>query len=333
MILLLGATGYIGQGFARALRRRKDSFIPLSRRAFDYTRFEFLFDYVRKIKPELVINAADYAANSHGNTNELDRVEMLHANTLLPQTVSRVCGMTNTPWGQVSSGSIYSGAKVFDHGRMRVERDLNGPAVRKLFELHPEKFFGFTELDEPNFSFKFAPCSFYSGTKALAEEAIRHQNQNYIWRLRLPFNEQEDACNFLSQVRQSPEVYGAINSLSHLDDCIGACLGLWERRAPFGIYNITNPGTITAQELVRMIQRILKYSPRLETCLDEWESRSFQMKQPRSDCILDVSKLLRTGVELRNVREALQQALEKWQSKTFETDKSLAQRLPAPDWI
>jgi len=58
MILLLGATGYIGQAFARALRRRKDSFIPLSRNAFDYTRFEFLFDYVRKIGPDLVINAA-----------------------------------------------------------------------------------------------------------------------------------------------------------------------------------------------------------------------------------------------------------------------------------
>src|SRR6266850_6509289 len=57
MILLLGATGYVGQAFARALRSRKDSFIPLSRSAFDYTRFEFLFDYIRKVGPELVINA------------------------------------------------------------------------------------------------------------------------------------------------------------------------------------------------------------------------------------------------------------------------------------
>jgi dTDP-4-dehydrorhamnose reductase len=60
MILLLGATSYVGQTFARALRRRKDSFIPLSRNAFDYTRFEFLFDYIRKVRPELVINAAKW---------------------------------------------------------------------------------------------------------------------------------------------------------------------------------------------------------------------------------------------------------------------------------
>ena len=58
MILLLGATGYLGQGFARELRRRGSRFVPLSRSALDYTRFELLFDYVRKMKPDFVINAA-----------------------------------------------------------------------------------------------------------------------------------------------------------------------------------------------------------------------------------------------------------------------------------
>src|SRR6267378_1567245 len=68
MILLLGATGYVGQAFARALRSRKDSFIPLSQSAFDYTRFEFLFDYIRKVGPELVINA-----DEQGNNGAMER--------------------------------------------------------------------------------------------------------------------------------------------------------------------------------------------------------------------------------------------------------------------
>src|SRR5437899_6621197 len=155
MILLLGATGYVGQAFARALQSRNHFFIHLSRHAFDYTRFELLFDYVRKIKPELVVNAADCAEHWNAEASELDRLEMLQANTLLPQTVSRVCAMTNTPWAHVSSGRIYSGAKVLEHSRSRVERDLNRPVIRRLFEQHPDQFFGFTESDEPNFSFKF----------------------------------------------------------------------------------------------------------------------------------------------------------------------------------
>src|ERR1041384_1996866 len=99
MILLLGATGYIGQAFARALRRREDSFIPLSRDALDYTRFELLFDYVRKIRPELVINAAECSERADGDADELDRMQILQTNTVFTQTVARVCRMTNTPCG------------------------------------------------------------------------------------------------------------------------------------------------------------------------------------------------------------------------------------------
>src|ERR1700730_6509134 len=129
MILLLGATSYVGQGFARALRRRKDSFIPLSRNAFDYTRFEFLFDYVRKVNPDLVINAADCAEKPNGDSGEADRTEMLQINTLLPQTIARVCSVTNTPFGHVSSGSIYSGAKIAENGGVRIEDELGGAAA------------------------------------------------------------------------------------------------------------------------------------------------------------------------------------------------------------
>src|SRR2546430_6828446 len=104
MILLLGANGYIGQAFASELRRRGCCFIPLSRSAFDYTRFELLFDYVRKMRPELVINAAGYPGRPNVDACELARAETFRANTLLPQTIARVCPATNTPLGHVSSG-------------------------------------------------------------------------------------------------------------------------------------------------------------------------------------------------------------------------------------
>ena len=255
MILLLGASGYIGQAFSAELRRRNRPFIPLTRRAIDYTRFDILFDYVRKMRPEFIINAAGYSLNPNVDACELARDEVLCANALLPQTIARVCAMTNTPWGHVSSGSIYAGAKVADQEGLRIERDLNQPEIRRLFARHPEQIYGFTEADEPNFSFRHAPCNFFSGTKALAEETIQNAGQCYLWRPRMIFSECDDPRNLLTKLQHYDRVYDNINSMSHLDDFVQACLELWERQASFGIYNVVNPGAVTTQWIVKKIQQ------------------------------------------------------------------------------
>src|ERR1019366_3572677 len=83
-----------------------------------------------------------------------------------------------------------------------------------------EKVCGFTEWDEPNFSFRRAPCNFYSGTKALAEEAIRGVGQSYIWRLGTPFNECDESGNFLWRIQNYTRLYDGVNSLSHTGDFV-----------------------------------------------------------------------------------------------------------------
>lgn len=339
MILLLGADSYVGQAFAEALRRRKGSFIPLSRSALDYMRFDFLFDYVRKVKPELVINAeekslwpkgvmkaAGLEVTAGGNggqkpellnkaEGELGRMEMLETNTLLPQTIARVCSITNTPWGHVSSGSIFCGTKVYENGNFRLEKELSGPAMRRFFSRFPERVRGFSELDDPNFTFKQPPCTFYSGTKALAEESIQYYPQNYTWRFCYPFSQRDDRHNLLSQLRDGFKTHDALNTLSQVDDCVSACLDLWERRAPYGIYNVVNPGVVSTHEVVRKIQRILKPIRRFELLVYESETVGVDGMGTYPDCILDPSKLLRTGIRLREVGEALERALEKWEPR------------------
>ena len=315
MILLLGASGYVGHAFSSELRRQRWSFIPLTRKAIDYTSFDILFDYVRKMRPEFIVNAAGYAPNPNVDACELAREEVLCANALLPPTIARVCRLTNTSWGHVSSGSIFVGAKVAaEWGRMRIERDLNQPEIRRLFAEHPEKIYGFTEWDEPNFSFRHAPCNFYSGTKALAEEAIRGVGPSYIWRPRMLFNECNETRNLLSKLQHYAKVYDNVNSISHLDEFVRACLGLWERQAPFGIYNVVNPGAVTTRQIIEMIQRILKPDRRFEFWKNDEEFYRCQAKTPRSSCILDASKLLSLGVRMRPVEEALEDALKRWQT-------------------
>ena len=315
MILLLGATGYIGQAFSSELRQRRMSFIPLTRKAVDYTNFDVLFGYVRRMRPEFVINAAGYAPNPNLEVCESAHWEVLCANALLPQTIARVCLMTNTPWAHVSSGNIYTGAKVeTPDGQMKIELDLNHPEIRQLFTREPEKFHGFRESDEPNLSFRRTPCNFYSGSKALAEEAIQGMGRCYIWRPGTMFDERDDNRNLLSKLQRARAVYDSILSVSQLNDFVHACLELWEIGAALGTYNVVNPGAVTIESIVELARHILKPVSDIEILAGEDESDSLQgaLWTACSSCILDTSKLLAAGVKMRPADEALKTSLRKW---------------------
>jgi len=239
---------------------------------------------------------------------ENNRADTLQGNSLFPAMIAHACAAQGVPFGHVSSGCIYSGAKIGG----RVERDLTPPECQALLKQNPGAVAGFTESDEPNFTFRRPPCSFYSGTKALAEEALGPSGQHYIWRLRIPFDQFDDPRNYLSKVQNYAKAYENVNSLSHRGDFVAACLDLWQKRAPFGTYNMTNPGFVTTRQVVALIQRILKPDRLFEFWADDVEFYRVAAKTPRSNCVLDVSKLLAAGVKLRPVDEALEDALENW---------------------
>jgi dTDP-4-dehydrorhamnose reductase len=312
MILLLGASGYIGEAFAKELRRRKIDFVPLARSRIDYTRFDVLLEFLKTKKPSFVINAAGYTGKPNVDACELAKADTLVGNTLLPQTIAHASAAAEIPWGHVSSGCIFSGAKIVENGKTRVDKDLTKPELRALVEKSPDKICGFTETDTPNFSFRDLPCSFYSGTKALGEEAISGTGQSYIWRLRIPFDEFDNARNYLSKVQRYAKVYDNVNSVSHRADFVRACLDLWKLRAPFGTYNITNPGFLTTRHVIEAIEKILKPKRKFEFWASDEEFYKVAAKTPRSNCVMDVSKLLAAGVKIRPVENALEDSLKSW---------------------
>jgi UDP-glucose 4,6-dehydratase len=165
----------------------------------------------------------------------------------------------------------------------------------------------------PNFSFRDQPCSFYSGTKALGEEAIEGVGQNYIWRLRIPFDEFDNHRNYLSKIQRYAKVYNNFNSLSHRADYVKACLDCWFQKVPFGIYNVTNPGYVSTAEVLEMIKDILKPARKFEFWENDTEFYKGAAITPRSNCILNYDKLQLAGVNLRTVSNALRDSLEKWE--------------------
>jgi dTDP-4-dehydrorhamnose reductase len=312
MILLLGASGYIGKAFVTELQRRRTDFISLSRKQADYTRFDVLLDFLKTKTPTFVINAAGYTGKPNVDACELHKADTLQGNTLFPQTIAHACVAAGIPWGHVSSGCIYSGAKVIENGKARTEKDFTKPELRTLVEKSPQSIHGFTETDIPNFSFRDGPCSFYSGTKALGEEGIAGIGQSYVWRLRIPFDEFDNARNYLSKVQRYPKVYDNVNSVSHRADFVKACLDTWELHVPFGIYNVTNPGFVTTKHVVQLVEKYLKPAKKFEFWASDEEFYKVAAKTPRSNCVMDVSKLLAAGVKIRDVEEALEDSLKNW---------------------
>ena len=146
MIYLLGGSGYVGGAYQALLTRRGVPFRNVRRAELDYSNGALLREALRRDRPEFLINAAGYTGKPNVDACERQKAECLLGNAVLPGIVADACAEAGVPWGHVSSGCIYSGAR-------------------------PDGA-GFTEEDTPNFTFRAGPCSFYSGSKALGEEVL-----------------------------------------------------------------------------------------------------------------------------------------------------------------
>ena len=311
--MLFGASGYIGQAFSKELTVRGIPFRSISRKELNYADYRVLRAALQKEKPEFVVNAAGFTGKPNVDACESWRGETIVGNVILAQTVAQACDAAGVRLGFVSSGCVYTGAKVRrECGTWAVEDRLTEPLVSDLLSKRSDRVAGFTDTDEPNFCFTHNNCSFYSGTKALAEEVMAGFPDFYVWRLRIPFDEFDGPRNYLSKVQRYAKVYQNWNSISHRGDYVAACLDSWLQKIPGGVYNVVNPGYISTREVVQKIQQRLKPRWKPEFWQSDDEFYRFGAVTPRSNCILDGTKLFNAGIRIRPLGEALEEALDRW---------------------
>ncbi len=289
--------------------RRGEEVLGLSRSQVDYTRFITLRDYLLNRQPTLLINCAGFTGKPNVDECESRQADTLLGNVALVQTIADACESAGVAWGHISSGCIYSGGKVSMPGQgTRVVKQLMAPEAKLLWQANPAVLRGFSEADLPNFSFREPPCSFYSGSKALAEELLQGRPNHFIWRLRLPFDHEANSRNYLVKIQRYEQVYDNVNSLSHRQDFVRACLELWVRRAPFGIYNMNNPGWLTTRQVMEKLLSAGRLAREIQYFEDD--AAFYRVaRAPRSNAILDTAKLASVGIEMRSVDEALDDAI------------------------
>jgi UDP-glucose 4,6-dehydratase len=286
MIILFGTTGYIGSEFKRQLEQLNANFICWPNGA--NTTFESLEKwYEKQGYPviDAVINAAGYTGRPNVDACEKNKETTIHANIIFPQILTDWCILNDIPLGHVSSGCIYSGRR--DDGK------------------------AFTEEDEPNFSFTQNNCSIYSGIKVMSEKLVRKWEKSYVWRLRMPFEEHDNPRNLISKLLKYSKLLNAENSISNKEEFVSACIQTMVKNVPYGIYNVTNTGYVSTKTIAEKIKNTIAKDKVIEL-IEANEFYKSCADTPRSNCIIDNSKLLNTGIKMKDINESLDYCLNNW---------------------
>lgn len=220
------------------------------------------------IETSVIINAAGYTGSPNVDACETHKQETINGNVIFPLRLEEA--HLNIPIVHISSGCVYTG----------YEKE-------------------FTELDPPNFD--FGNGSFYSGSKALEQEVLKpYLSLSYLLRIRMPFGDQEHPKNFLTKMKKYNKLISFDNSLSYMPDVAAVAVHFATHLPEPGIYNVSNPGSSNAREIVSMMG--------IEKEFFTEEEFNQAVVAPRSNCVLNVDKL-QAVFPIRPVKEALQQAI------------------------
>lgn len=291
---IVGAGGYVGKALRHSCDQQGYRYVLFGRQAT--VDVPTCVAQIQQSDVDCLINCAGYTGKPNVDACEFHKAECIYGNAVLPGILRDACKTAGIPWGHVSSGCIYTG------------RRPDGAA--------------FTEQDLPNFSFRQNNCSFYSGTKALGEEVLgfgpdRQATDGqspdcYVWRLRIPFENSTNPRNYLQKVLAYERLLDAENSLSLLPEFTAALIDTFRLKLPYGIYNLTNPGSITTRQVVDMVLQAGITKKAFHFFADESEFMRLAAKTPRSNCVLDASKAVASGLKLTPVQDAIEKTLETW---------------------
>jgi len=283
-IIILGSNGFIGNYFYKFLQNRNCEVNAVNRTDCNLLDKDAFYSLLKESNANYIINCAGYTGKPNVDACETDKQACWQGNVTIAKYLSDICGSLNAKYIQVSSGCVYSGTK-----------GLNG----------------FTEEDEPNFCFDHQPCSYYSGTKAVMEDLLKKDPNAYLCRLRIPFNHLSTPKNYITKLINYNTLLDAENSLTNIDEFVEACYYLIAKGCDTGIYNITNTGSITTKQVTKLINKYIT-DKKFSFFESEEEFYSSAAKTPRSNCILDNSKLRRTGFDIKNIEVSIEQSIKNY---------------------
>lgn len=180
-------------------------------------------------------------------------------NLFVPVSLALFCDSHNIHFTYMGTGCIYT----YDNEHM-----IDG--------------IGFTEEDEPNFF-----GSNYSVVKGHTNNLMKYTNALTL-RIRMPITSCLSPRNFISKITTYEKICSIKNSMSVLPELLPLSLTMMNNKDT-GIYNFTNPGSISHNEILEMYRDIVDPGFTWKNfSLDEQDK---VLSSKRSNNLMDTNKL------------------------------------------
>ncbi|XP_050377229.1 bifunctional dTDP-4-dehydrorhamnose 3,5-epimerase/dTDP-4-dehydrorhamnose reductase [Argentina anserina] len=271
--LIYGKTGWIGGLLGKICQAQSISFEYGSGRLENRSSLEA---DLAAVKPTHVFNAAGVTGRPNVDWCESHKVETIRANVVGTLTLADVCRERGLVLINYATGCIF-------------EYD----------QAHPEgSGTGFKEEDTPNFI-----GSFYSKTKAMVEDLLRNYENVCTLRVRMPISSDlQNPRNFITKIARYDKVVNIPNSMTILDELLPISVEMAKRNLT-GIWNFTNPGVVSHNEILEMYKQYIDPSYTWKNF--NLEEQAKVIVAPRSNNELDASKLKKEFPELLSIKESL----------------------------
>jgi len=232
---------------------------------FGQARLEDFHLVVREIgavNPDRVICTAGVTGTPNVDWCEDHRNITILGNVTGPLNLAAICHFKQVHLTVFGSGCVYSNYK-------------DGKLVEKKT---------FTETDPSNFT-----KSFYSKTKAYAQDLLTSYDNVLLFRLRMPVSADLHPKSLLTKLIGYKEVVNVANSISILPDLLPIALDLTVK-GKTGVFNLVNPGPVTHSQILHLYQHSLDPTHTFTTVdLADHDARLVRVE--RSACILSCQKL------------------------------------------
>jgi len=152
--------------------------------------------------------------------------------------------------------------------------------------------------------------SSYSIVNGFTERLVAMYDDNVLnCRINMPVSFDQSPRNLVTKLTQSARVHNAYNSITVLDDILPNMIDL-AQKSKTGTYNMTNPGTISHNEILEMYSEIVDEGFKWKN-IDEKHNNNNKPIPGSTDSgvVLETGKLEKECPDVLPVREAVRQTL------------------------
>ncbi|XP_020265382.1 trifunctional UDP-glucose 4,6-dehydratase/UDP-4-keto-6-deoxy-D-glucose 3,5-epimerase/UDP-4-keto-L-rhamnose-reductase RHM1-like [Asparagus officinalis] len=271
--LIYGRTGWIGGLLGKICEKQG---IPYEYGKGRLEDRSLLLQDIQNAKPTHVFNAAGVTGRPNVDWCESHKPETIRTNVVGTLTLADVCRQHGLLVMNYATGCIFEYDKQ-----------------------HPEgSGIGFKEEDTPNFA-----GSFYSKTKAMVEELLKEYENACTLRVRMPISSDlTNPRNFVTKISRYNKVVNIPNSMTILDELLPISVEMAKRNLK-GIWNFTNPGVVSHNEILEMYKTYI--DPKFKWENFTLEEQAKVIVAARSNNEMDASKLKAEFPELLSIKDSL----------------------------